>query len=112
MYHAPNVAKGGEADFCVPAKTSTGVAGELTIGYGEGNSDEPRCYFLRKNQSVDVGFLKLFLSTRWINYTDIAQDSPFENARGDAVHKSHGPLLWDSVTILVVQRSSTVLSSK
>ena len=66
------MAKGGRAEYSVRAK------GELTIGYGAGGG-VPRSFYLRKNQEVDIGFLKLFISTEWVDYSRIEQGSPFED---------------------------------
>ncbi|KAF8988246.1 caspase domain-containing protein [Cyathus striatus] len=49
----------------------------LTIGYGEGGAP-PWQFLLRVGDTKDVGFFKLFLTTRATNLSSIAQDSPFD----------------------------------
>ncbi|KIK68739.1 hypothetical protein GYMLUDRAFT_1008897 [Collybiopsis luxurians FD-317 M1] len=94
--YLPGTAKTGIADFSIPAH------GSLTIGYGDSGT-APHEYFLRDNQNVDVGFLKLYLSTQYVDYSGIAQVSPFEQHRaGKPVTKQR--LLWDTITIPMVQQ--------
>ena len=38
----------------------------LTIGYGSTSGTDPIGFYLRQGQDVDVGFLKVFLSTQYI----------------------------------------------
>ncbi|KAG6829593.1 hypothetical protein H0H87_010742 [Tephrocybe sp. NHM501043] len=75
----------------------------LTIGFGDGGW-APRTYRLRENQSVDVGFLKLYVSTCYIDYSSLLQQSPFETriARGDGGPPKRREL-WGALTIPVVQ---------
>ena len=65
----------------------------------------PYTFFLRKNQSVDIGFLKLYLSTEFVDYSSIAQVSPFQENRGicqpTQLKKRD---FWDTLTIMVVQK--------
>ena len=50
----------------------------VTIGYGAGG-DVPYIYSLRENQDIDIGHLKLFLSTEYVDLSHVPQHSPFEN---------------------------------
>lgn len=52
----------------------------LTIGYGNGGS-KPWQFIVPDGQSKDVGFLRLFLSTRPGNFQNIIQESPFDGSR-------------------------------
>ncbi|THU77272.1 hypothetical protein K435DRAFT_564575, partial [Dendrothele bispora CBS 962.96] len=67
----PPTAKNGVIEMPLPAK------GSLTIGYGSSGSP-PYGFSVRERQDVDVGALKLFLSTDYVDYGTIAQKSPFE----------------------------------
>ena len=75
----------------------------FAIGYGDGGG-VPYCYFLRENQNIDVGYLKLFLSTDHVDLSHVPQPSPF------VLHRDIGPvtdkttLTWDTILIPVVQR--------
>ncbi|KAF9474960.1 hypothetical protein BDN70DRAFT_884284 [Pholiota conissans] len=53
----------------------------LTIGYGNGGC-KPWSFYVPDGKSKDVGFLRLFLSTRPANFQNIVQRSPFEESRG------------------------------
>ena len=80
--------------------------GTLTIGYGSGGA-APLTYSLREGQNVDVGFLKLFLTTRPTNFSKIQQDTSFgpQGHRGlQELPKINPDDEWDTVTITVVQR--------
>ncbi|KAK0440552.1 caspase domain-containing protein [Armillaria borealis] len=74
-YYQPGRAK-KDADVSLPPQES------LTIGYGASGT-VPHMYTLREGQNVDVGFLKLFLSTEYIDLSGIVQGSPFEDVRKD-----------------------------
>ena len=53
--------------------------GVLNIGFGDSGSG-PRTFYLRENETVDVGFLKLYLTTQYVNFSGLVQKSPFEPA--------------------------------
>ncbi|THH06053.1 hypothetical protein EW146_g9733, partial [Bondarzewia mesenterica] len=57
---------------------------EVTIGYGAGGGD-PIEFYLSPGAQSDTGFLKLFVTTKWVNMDWISQGSPF-----DAFHKRRG----------------------
>ena len=79
------------------------------MGFGDSGS-VPHTFFLREGQKVDVGILKLYLSRKQVDLSDVAQRSPFESigARSIPPDKVKGPtklrFLWDTVLIPVVQR--------
>ncbi|KAG6906653.1 hypothetical protein DXG01_012739 [Tephrocybe rancida] len=70
QYHLSGAFANGKLDSCLPAH------GSLTIGFGD-SPWMPRSYFLRKNQKIDVGFLRLYAATSYIDFSNIVQDSPF-----------------------------------
>ncbi|CCM00513.1 uncharacterized protein FIBRA_02547 [Fibroporia radiculosa] len=76
----------------------------LTIGYGDSGSP-PQRFFLRDGQKLDVGLLKLFLSTEYVDLSHIPQPSPFGEGRGstpDPVKPHH---IWDTILVPLIQRS-------
>jgi hypothetical protein len=81
----------------------------LPVGYGDSGS-VPHAFYLREGQNVDVGFLKLFLSRNQVNFSHIAQPSPFTSvgSRYTAPAGVEGSknlrLLWDTIVFPVVQR--------
>ncbi|VDB96089.1 unnamed protein product [Peniophora sp. CBMAI 1063] len=52
--------------------------GQLTIGYGAGGG-APFSYFLRPDQDLDIGFIKLIVSRQPIDLSDFRQESPFHS---------------------------------
>ena len=83
----------------------------LTVGFGDSGT-VPTMFYLREQQNVDVGILKLFLSSMQIDLSDVAQPSPFDSigtryttrplAEMKEPAKSSFP--WDTILIPVVQR--------
>ena len=80
------------------------------MGYGDSGT-VPHTFFLRKDQDVDVGTLKLFLSRRHVDLSDVIQSSPFVpiGSRDYTVPaRVKGPtrlrFLWDTILVPVVQR--------
>ena len=78
--------------------------GSFPVGYGTGGS-APFKFHLEKNQTLDVGYIRVFISTCAVDMSSIAQPSPFT---GPARGMETVPLLpspqWDVITIAVVQR--------
>ena len=74
--------------------------GFLTIGYGSGGVPS-RKFGLDDGRNVDVGYLKLFLSTEHVDYSHVQQESPFRQDRATTVYK---PKLrvWDTMLIPIV----------
>jgi hypothetical protein len=83
------------------------------VGFGDSGS-VPHSFFLREGQDVDVGILKLFLSRKQVDLSDVAQSSPFQDvsesigARSTPSAEVKGPtklrFLWDTILVPVVQR--------
>ncbi|KZV74055.1 hypothetical protein PENSPDRAFT_732472 [Peniophora sp. CONT] len=115
-YYRPP-AYGGEAAAPLPARRSLTeeelaagertegdyVKGELTIGYGAGGG-QPYKFFLRDGQELDVGFIKLFITTEPVDLSGIAQRSPFAMARDGITAANPPAAVWDTAMITVVQR--------
>ncbi|KAG6910102.1 hypothetical protein DXG01_013155 [Tephrocybe rancida] len=98
-YYLP---KTGQADFSIPRKNT------LSVGFGD--SGWPPCtYFLREGQRVDVGFLRLYISTKYVDFHRILQESPFSReghglTRGTVSSKKKLEERWGALTIPIVQR--------
>ena len=75
----------------------------MNIGFGEGGT-KARQYYVRDG-TFDVGFLKLFVSTKYVDFSDVAQQSPFNEARADKEYKPEGPELWHAIVIPVIQKN-------
>lgn len=86
------------------------------MGYGAGGG-RPFKYLLRPGQDIDVGFVRMFISTRVVDLAGIEQRSPFRDdvgsrdAMGAQVKRRSRPKpIWDAVTIAVVQRRAEGLT--
>ncbi|KDR74095.1 hypothetical protein GALMADRAFT_250859 [Galerina marginata CBS 339.88] len=90
----------GRYTLDVPLKANGGT---LTIGYGSGGSS-PFSYFLREDQNLDVGFLKLFISTKPIDLSNIPQTSAFEKTRGEIDLSKKSEEVWGTILLPVIQR--------
>ncbi len=94
-YYQPGGAK-NNTDVSLPPGES------LAIGYGASGT-VPHMYTLREGQDVDVGFLKLFFSTQYIDLSGIVQESPFTESRWGTRATPESRRLWDSMCVAVVQ---------
>ncbi|KAK0214585.1 caspase domain-containing protein [Armillaria fumosa] len=74
----------------------------LSIGYGTSRT-VPHMYTLRKGQDVDVGFLKLFFSTEYLDLSGVVQKSPFTESRRGGQVAPQSRYLWDEMCIAVIQ---------
>jgi hypothetical protein len=96
-YQPPTTGKDFKVDPPLPPKQS------LTIGFGDGGS-VPFTYGVRDGQNVDVGFLKLFLTTEHVDFSNVPQSSPFNQVRVDREVQSKITSRWDTMLVTVVQR--------
>ncbi|VDC06740.1 unnamed protein product [Peniophora sp. CBMAI 1063] len=82
------------------------MKGELMIGYGNGGG-QPYTFVVPDDyEDVDVGFIKLFISTEPVDLSGIPQHSPLDPAVSrDITPKKTRPSdgVWDTFTIAVVQ---------
>ena len=87
--------------------------GSLPIGYGAGGSPPSR-YRLKPNQTLDVGYIKLFISTHAVDLSSIPQPSPFSGKARDVDHMRPLPTpTWDVITVAVIQRpKGTIRTAK
>ena len=89
-------------------KPPLAVGSKLTIGYGSGGGRGFK-FKLSEGKDVDVGYLKLFLTTKYIDYSYVAQDSPFGGTRELVDDPGQRPRpVWDSILVQVVQRSHPI----
>jgi hypothetical protein len=77
--------------------------GSLPIGYGAGGSS-PFQYFIQQGQVVDIGFLKLFLTTECVNFSNVPQVSPFDRDRKMELKPIKSQAVWDTLLVTLVQR--------
>jgi len=96
-YYQPGSARDNRVEPTIRPK------GHLTIGYGSGGG-VPWSYTLRQNQKFDVGFLKVFLTTDYVDFSNVEQRSPFERSRDGGEDKTRKEPTWDTITATIVQR--------
>ncbi|KAH9914990.1 uncharacterized protein B0H18DRAFT_1043597 [Fomitopsis serialis] len=87
--------------------------GSVTIGYGTAGS-APYNYYLWENQELDVGLLKLFLSTEYVDLSHLSQESPFHGDHREArmVRNVTHESLWDTSLVTVVHRMRPLSGEK
>jgi hypothetical protein len=80
------------------------------VGFGDSGTI-PHTFLLRDKQDVDVGILKLFLSQKQVDFSEVAQLTPFVpiGARYTVPTTSIAKptklrLQWDTILVPVVQR--------
>ncbi|KIM28590.1 hypothetical protein M408DRAFT_137083 [Serendipita vermifera MAFF 305830] len=96
-YFQPPTAKGTVDPPLLPYQS-------LTLGYGAGGG-LPFTYSLRDGQDIDVGFIKIFLSTEQVDLSVVPQKSPFSKDYPRGVDISEKPRgLWETILITIVQR--------
>jgi len=74
--------------------------GELNVGYGEAGVEAFE-FSLADGLSADVTFLKLFVSTVYVDMTALEQSSPFFAVRGGKKKKPPSVDIWDTWTYVV-----------
>ncbi|KAI0030409.1 hypothetical protein K488DRAFT_54322, partial [Vararia minispora EC-137] len=77
--------------------------GELTIGYGHGGS-EPQIFRLN-GADVDVTYLKVFITSEYVDLAYIEQKSPFA-LRGCIPYTRRPPeiTVWDTIQLAIIQQ--------
>jgi hypothetical protein len=78
------------------------ISGRLAVGYNDSERG-PWKYTVSEDQKLDVQFLKVFVSTSFIDLSDVEQKTPFEGPREDSEAPRKLPISWDTITISVVQ---------
>ncbi|KAF5338125.1 hypothetical protein D9758_015374 [Tetrapyrgos nigripes] len=95
IYH-PNFSK--TADPCLSPR------GELDIGYGSGGS-RPQSFYLPPDMTADVSYLKVFVTTQFVDFSDIEKLSPFEPGRKSMPNRlgQSQPEMWDALLVPIIQ---------
>ena len=74
---------------------------KLNIGYGAGGGD-PFEFTLGPNKTTDTGFLKLFVSTKYVDMGWLCQKDPFDPlARRQMQRKIQATDCWDALFVAV-----------
>ncbi|KZV62921.1 hypothetical protein PENSPDRAFT_230202 [Peniophora sp. CONT] len=99
-YKPPPIGRGAE-----PSLPELGQ-GVLTIGYGAGGGLPYTFSLSREDQELDVGFIKLFISSEYVDLSSIERSSPFDIRARNIKKKPRPPpaAVWDTFIIPVVQR--------
>ncbi|KAF9068251.1 hypothetical protein BDP27DRAFT_834484 [Rhodocollybia butyracea] len=102
--YVPGRARYNIADASIPA------GGTLTIGYGSSGT-VPRIFCLKEHQKVAIGYLKLFLSNKYVDFSNIEQNSPFDSSRGTNRPSTRTKDLYEAICITVVQKNVPVIGT-
>jgi len=82
------------------ARYGDGRPSELSVGYGEANVDALE-FSLPEGATSDVGFLRLFVTTTYVDMTVVEQSSPFFAARGAKKMRPPPLNIWDAWTYVL-----------
>jgi hypothetical protein len=80
---------------------------ELPIGYGEADVEALE-FTLNDDVTSDVAFLRLFVSTTYIDMLVLEQTSPFFMSRGGRKVKPPSMDVWDAWTYVIKTEESCV----
>ena len=77
----------------------------ITIGYGSEGA-LPRRYGVRDDRDIEIGIVKLILSTKYVDYSNLKQTSPFSEGRANRLVSSDDaePDMWCEKNVILVQR--------
>ncbi|KAF9059379.1 caspase domain-containing protein [Rhodocollybia butyracea] len=100
-FYVPGRGRNNIADVSVPA------GGVLTIGYGPTDT-VPHTFYLREDQYVAVGYLKLFLSNKYVDFSHVEQSTPFASTRGGIRRSAKTRDLYESICITLIQKRGPV----
>ncbi|KAH7921902.1 hypothetical protein BV22DRAFT_1038069 [Leucogyrophana mollusca] len=71
----------------------------LPIGFGDSGTTPRTLLFREPNQTLDVGFFKIFISTEYVNLSHVAQRTPFDKDRYLASDPRKVPAIWHTIQI-------------
>jgi hypothetical protein len=103
LYHSPFPDQSNPEPLLHPG-------GSIKLGQGPTEDDAPFIFTLNERQDEEFGFLKLFLSTEYVDFSNIEQPSPFKGARsiGRAEGLFTNIMTWDAVLVTIVLRRAWV----
>jgi len=101
-YHPPAATSSAP----LAARYRDGRPSELSVGYGEANVDASRILITR-GRDLDVGFLRLFVTTTYVDMTVVEQSSPFFAARGAKKMRPPPLNIWDAWTYVLRTEGDT-----
>jgi hypothetical protein len=84
----------------LPARLKDSGPSELKVGYGQADVKAFQ-FTLADGISADVGFLRLFVSTTYVDMSILEQHSPFLVAPGDAMKKPPAMDILDAWTYVL-----------
>lgn len=99
--YKPNSAKAGDSDSRLTVDECIAPDGELTIGYGSGGGSRQGFRISQDDLDVEVSYLKIFLTTRPVDLSYIAQESPFSTSRKSYLAPEPRVDLWDTLTMAI-----------
>ncbi|KAF9070084.1 caspase domain-containing protein [Rhodocollybia butyracea] len=102
-FYVPGRGKSSVADASVPP------GGILTIGYGPSDT-VPHTFHLKEGQDVSVGYLKLFLSNKYVDFSYIQQSTPFASSRGVIRPPTRTKDLYEAICITLIQKRGPVIA--
>jgi hypothetical protein len=88
--------------------------GSLEIGFGTSAAGyPPRTFPIKSNSDIDVGFLKIYLSTESVDLSYLPQDSPFSSTRSITPYVFKSGPHWNGIVIpMIVRRRQTTFMGR
>jgi hypothetical protein len=98
--YSPTYAKQSNA-----ADPSIPPHGELTIGYGSGGVP-PQGFSLPPEETIGITYLKIFVTSQYVDLSYIRQDSPFDEGRPMNISRApkESKEVWDTMLLAIVQK--------
>ena len=90
----------------LPARHKANRLSELKVGYEK--ADVEAFQFTLADGISDVGFLRLFVSTTYVDMAVLERQSPFLVARGGGMKKLPTMEIWDAWTYVCVEDDKTL----
>jgi hypothetical protein len=100
--YRPNSAKSNDGELTLTPDPSIPPHGELTIGYGDGGAARQGFKISDEDLDVEVSYLKVFITTRPVDLSYIAQPSPFPAKRESFSWVDAPKDLWDALMMAIV----------
>ncbi|KAF9477972.1 hypothetical protein BDN70DRAFT_880495 [Pholiota conissans] len=81
--------------------------GCLDIGFGPAGY-QPTCFQIKNESDLDIGFLKIYLSTKFVDLSYLQQPTPFVVTRAISTYVKPPPLTWTHIVVPVILRRKPI----
>ncbi|KAF9474959.1 hypothetical protein BDN70DRAFT_884283 [Pholiota conissans] len=81
--------------------------GRLCIGFGPAGY-EPKTFQIKDKLDLDIGFLKIYLSTKFVDLSYLQQPTPFVVTRAISSFVRPTQLIWTNIVVPVILRRKSI----